>query len=251
MSILESTMFNQTNLHEPITNLNIDSIQFEEENIKILESKRLNQEVFKNIQITSQENMILKSFEKFYETLDNTSLFIPIVNSESKISIRLIDHFVTKYSKTNKISYKIKENDIEQSFNVNSSYKQQLKAYQKKHFDPFSRGDRIPYFMDDSCIITTIGQLNFFRWFISKKVFDYILKNHETIENDMNKKNKYDKKKVKKEKKAKKIQKNQMLVNVNISSNLHNSTNYIQSSTSDSISLSEPKTDKIIVSFFF
>ena len=140
----------------------------------ILESTKLNQEVFKNIQITSHENMIMKSQEKFYENLENISLFIPIVNSESIISIRLIDHFVTKYSKVNKISYKLKEKDVEQTFNIHSSYKQQLKAYQKRHFDPFSRGDRIPYFMDKSCIITTIGQLNFFRWFISKKIYDYI-----------------------------------------------------------------------------
>ena len=211
----------------------------------VLESTRLNQEVFKNIQITSQENMIMKSLEKFYEVPENISLYIPIVNSESKISIRLIDHFVTKYSKTNKISYKIKENETELSFNVHSSYKQQLKAYQKRHFDPFSRGDRIPYFMAESCIITTIGQLNFFRWFISKRVYEYILANHEIIENDMNRKNKQDKKKVKKEPKCKKVTKNQ------VQTNTVSSTYYKQLVQSGSMIFSEPKTDKIIVSFFF
>ncbi len=214
----------------------------------VLESTRLNQEVFKNIQITSQENMIMKSLEKFYETPENISLFIPIVNSESKISISLIDHFVTKYSKTNKINYKIKENDVEQTFNVHSSYKQQLKAYQKRHFDPFSRGDRIPYFMEDSCVITTIGQLNFFRWFISKKVYEYILNHHDLIENDMNRKNKQDKKKIKKEPKTKKLQKHQVQVNSN---NLTTPSNYKNSLSAGIMSFSEPKTDKIIVSFSF
>lgn len=213
----------------------------------VLESTRLNQEVFKNIQITSQENMIMKSLEKFYEAPENISLFIPIVNSESKISIRLIDHFVTKYSKTNKITYKIKENDVELSFNVHSSYKQQLKAYQKRHFDPFSRGDRIPYFMDDSCIITTIGQLNFFRWFISKRVYEYILANHEIIENDMNRKNKQDKKKVKKEQKAKRTTKTQ----IQTSQPSTNTTSYKQSQPVGLMSFDAPKADKIIVSFSF
>ena len=37
--------------------------------------------------------------------------FIPIINSESKISIRLIDHFITKYAKSNKVTYKINENN--------------------------------------------------------------------------------------------------------------------------------------------
>jgi hypothetical protein len=255
MTILESTRLNQEVLRNNQTNCQeikkkpvVDPTKIEQENEKIEEAKKLNQEVFKNIQITSHENMIMKSFEKFYETPDNISLFIPIVNSESKISIRLIDHFVTKYSKTHKISYKLKENDVEQSFNVNSSYKQQLKAYQKRHFDPFSRGDRIPYFMDDSCVITTIGQLNFFRWFISKRVFEYILNNHELIENDMNKKNKLDKKKVKKEKKSKKILKTQISACTNISSN---SSHYRQSTSPGLMSFSEPKTDKIIVSFSF
>ena len=171
----------------------------------MLESSKLNQEVFKNIMITSQENMIIKSLEKFYEESINVNLFIPIINSESKISIRLIDHFVTKYSKINKINFKLKENDVEQVFNVHTSYKQQLKAFQKRHFDPFSRGDRIPYFMGDSCVITTIGQLNFFKWFISKKIYNYIKDNQEIIENDMNRRNRQENNKVIKEKKVKKV----------------------------------------------
>ena len=152
----------------------------------MLESTKLNHEVFNNIKLSSHENTIIKSQESFYEIVENILLFLQIVTSESIISIRLIDYFVTKYAKLNKISYKLKENNIENTFNVYLSYKQQLKAYQKKHFDPFSRGDRIPYFMNDSCIITTIGQLNFFKWFFSKKIYDYILNNKKTIETIMN-----------------------------------------------------------------
>lgn len=211
--------------------------------MSILESTKLNQEVFKNIQITSQENMIIKSLEKFYEDDKNINLFIPILNSESKISIRLIDHFVTKYSKNYKTNYKLKENDMEQIFNVHTSYKQQLKAFQKKHFDPFSRGDRIPYFIGDNCVITTIGQLNFFKWFISKKIYEYINLNHDKIELDMNKKNKNDKKKSKKCNKIKKIIKPLSINN--------SSSGYTKSSDTSIMSFAEPKADKIIVSFNF
>jgi hypothetical protein len=150
----------------------------------------LNKEVIDNIQITSQEHMILKSMEKFYMDNANINFFMNITSSFAQVSIRLIDYFVTKYSKIYKISYKYNDDVI----NVFSSYKQQLKAYQKKHFDPFSRGERIPYFMGDICVITTIGQLNFFRWFISKNILDYIVKHQHTIECDMNQKNKVDKK---------------------------------------------------------
>jgi hypothetical protein len=71
-----------------------------------------------------------------------------------------------------------------------------LKAYSKKRFDPFCRWDRIsiPY-RDDKCIETTIGQLNFFKWALENKVIDYIEKNYETIEKDMNNRNSTSKRK--------------------------------------------------------
>ena len=155
----------------------------------MLDNQQLNNEVLKNIKITSQEHMIIKSMEQFYKEEKNINMFINIINSSSAISIRLIDHFVTKYSKINKVSYKINENGDKTLFVVFTSYKQQLKAFQKKHFDPFSRGERIPYFMGSTCVITTIGQLNFFRWFISKNIINYVTQEHNNIENDMNRRN--------------------------------------------------------------
>jgi hypothetical protein len=204
--------------------------------MSILESTKLNNEIFNSIEITSQESMIIKSLEKFYEDESNIELFIPIINSQSKISIRLIDYFITKYSKNNKINYKIKDNNnIEHVFNIYTSYKQQLKAFQKKHFDPFSRGDRIPYFMNNNYIITTIGQLNFFRWFISKKIYNYIIENQVAIEYDMNKKKKI-------ESKIKKIPVKKYTNYIN---------NNVQYKSSRVLPSPEPKSEKIIVSFTF
>ena len=152
-------------------------------------TNELNREVFNTIQITSQENMIIKSMDKFYTYNNNVHLFLSIVNSNANISIRLIDYFITKYCKKNKVSYKL-NND---AFNVFISYKQQLKMFKKKYFDPFSRGDRTPYFINDTCIITTVGQLNFFKWFISKNIHNYLEKNKDCVEYDMNKKTKIEK----------------------------------------------------------
>jgi len=158
----------------------------------MLSALELNKKMQSLIQISSQENRLIKLIENFYETLTNINEFIKIINSKSDISIRLIDYFITKYSKKNKISYKI-ENNI---FNIYNSYKEQLKNFQKKNFDPFARGIRIHYYIDNIWIITTIGQLNFFQWFISNKLLEYIIKNKENIESDMNKnkKNKINKK---------------------------------------------------------
>jgi hypothetical protein len=162
------------------------------------EARTLNLEMLKIIQLTSQELVRLKGNDDFYDNTENAEKFINIISGDCEISIRLIDYFVTKYSKYNKCSYKIFENNKDVCFNVHFDYKSQLKHYQKTHFDPFSRGDRIPFFMNDTCIITTIGQLNFFRWFISKKIFDYLLEKKNDVYNDMNKKNRNIKKSIKK-----------------------------------------------------
>ena len=146
------------------------------------ESSEINKDVFKNIQISSQEHMLIISLEKFYETNNNINKILPIVRGSSNISMRLIDYFVTNYSKKHRVSYNLKENDS----NVYTSYKSQLKAYNKKYFDPFSRGDRIPFFFENDCLITTIGQLNFFRWFVSKKIINYVIDHLEEIELDLN-----------------------------------------------------------------
>ena len=152
-----------------------------------------------------------------------------ILLTKSKLSIRLIDYFITKYSKINKITYSI-NNSL---FNIFISYKQQLKIYQKKYFDPFSRGNRIPFFLYNNSFITTIGQLNFFKWFIEKNIYYYILDNYINIENSMNINNK----EIKDNKKNIKYIKKK---NNNISKNniIHNYTNNINNTS-------------IIVSFTF
>jgi hypothetical protein len=161
------------------------------------EARKKNSEMFKIIQLSSQEVLKLKGNEEFYNNNEHAQKFINLVLGESQVSIRLIDHFVTKYSKYNKCNFKLIDNEKENVINIYYDYKNQLKHLQKTHFDPFSRGIRIPFFMKDTCIITTIGQLNFFKWFISKKIYDYVLDNKEEIFNDMNKKYKSDKKYIK------------------------------------------------------
>jgi hypothetical protein len=53
----------------------------------------------------------------------------------------------------------------------------------------------VPY-KDNMCLQTTIGQLNFFKWAIENQVLEYIEKNYDEIENDMNMRNSISKKSV-------------------------------------------------------
>lgn len=138
--------------------------------------------IFKKMELTTQENILLKSLETFYKESKWFDLLCNIIDGNDVISRRTIEYFVTSYAFKKKITYKLIENNVGINFNVYTSYKDQLKAHKKKYFDPFGRGLRIPFFSKDNCIITTIGQLNFYRWFFSKKVYDYCLSNYEDIQ---------------------------------------------------------------------
>lgn len=142
--------------------------------------------------------LLLNSLSRFYENDDNLEKLKKILNNQDKISLRLIDWFVTNYSKkynTIYLIYKTQENkrtlsdcdtDIIEQFNVFHGYKSQLKAFSKKQFDPFCRRERINFVTKDgSNISTTVGQLNFFRWAIPNMITDFITNNYECIENDM------------------------------------------------------------------
>ena len=52
----------------------------------------------------------------------------------------------------------------------------------------------MPY-KNGTCIETTIGQLNFFKWAIENKVIDYIYEHYDDIEKDMNSRNSTSKRK--------------------------------------------------------
>ena len=152
----------------------------------------------------NQNTLLLNNLLKFYNK-KNLENILSIINGESKISLRIIDWFVTNYSKKNFTIYQLINNS---RFKVYTDYKLKLKAYSKKRFDPFCRWERIviPYKNNES-IQTTIGQLNFFKWAIENEVIDYIKLNYSEIEKDMNQRNTNSKKKeiiIKKDNKTRK-----------------------------------------------
>ena len=149
--------------------------------------------------INRKQDLLMESLTDFFTKNHNIDYMLPIVNGNSSISLRINDWFVTNYAKKKNISYytnylmdeqeegTIVKKQITKQFIVYLNYKSQLKAYSKKQFDPFCRRERISFYYDkDNELITTVGQLNFFRWAIENNVIDYINNNLEEIENDMN-----------------------------------------------------------------
>ncbi len=157
--------------------------------------------------IVSREEVLLKSLLEYFSVPKHINIVMMIIKSKTNISLRLLDWFPTNYSRYNKILI----NDVD----VYLDYKKQLKSYSKRQFDPFCRRQRIflkfdidsvetcqcidynyefilddPYTIKeystrDDGIVTTVGQLNFFKWCIKSKVIDYVFENVKTIEQNM------------------------------------------------------------------
>ena len=136
----------------------------------------------------------MKNLMEFYSNRLNLGRMMSIINGESKISLRIVDWFVTNFAKKYYTVYDLHTQrgtvqDIVR-FKVYNDYKLKLKAYSKRKFDPFCRWERIsiPY-DDEKYMETTIGQLNFFKWAIENKIIEFIEANYDDIEKDMNGRN--------------------------------------------------------------
>jgi hypothetical protein len=133
--------------------------------------------------IHCKQELIVNSLQKFYAACEDKEEVMKLLEGTSDISLRLIDWFVTNYSKQHNISYILGG----QEFLIYTNYKAQLKAYSKKLFDPFCRRERIMFQIEGYPMFqTTVGKLNFFRWAIEKGVLNYIKLNIPRIEKAMN-----------------------------------------------------------------
>lgn len=169
-----------------------------------------------------KKNLLYSSLTEFYSGIPDEDMerFLDIITGKSKISLRIIDWFVTNYSKKKNIVYYInqgagnsvsatgkkgsnkrkrlspkaryqenapdKVNNSTVQFFVYLRYRSQLTSYHKIKFDPFCRNDRIVNWGPNGDITTTLAQLNFFKWAIENRVLDYIFAHLKEIELDMN-----------------------------------------------------------------
>ena len=148
---------------------------------------------------TTKEETLVNFLLNYYKT--KIELFSDIIYQKTPLSLRLLDWLVTNYSKKFNVMYPLTNTSNNETvyFNIYLDYKNQLKAYSKKFFDPFCRQKRLIIncvtfkwneYKEDSVlgeheIVTTIGQLNFFRWFIDNKILNYALANIKLIDADM------------------------------------------------------------------
>jgi hypothetical protein len=138
-------------------------------------------------------DLLMVSLSRFFAEPENMRAVLPYISGDSDVSLRLIDWFVTNFSKKHNVvlSHELVDagtgSKTSVHFNVYLNYRAQLKAYSKQQFDPFRRRDRIEFFYDEASpsVETTIGQLNFFRWMLQNRVIDYVEIHAGAIERDM------------------------------------------------------------------
>lgn len=127
----------------------------------------------------SKLSLLMTSLTEFYQNKEYIEKMKNIVDQHNVISLRVLDWFITNYSKKNHII-------ITNNFNVYQNYKLMLKSFSKRQFDPFCRKNKIIfYYTDNDYIETSCGQLCFFRWCFENKILEYVQANLGAIEQDM------------------------------------------------------------------
>ena len=133
--------------------------------------------------ISRKDEVLLCSVLQWYnEDASRVRTFSDIVNHRNGLSLRIIDWLITNFSKA--FSVAIESDGLPR--NLCRDYHKNLSAHNKKNFDPFARRRRIHILLfDDQRRVSTIGQLNFFRWFLSKDLVGFLLQNKTVIEKHM------------------------------------------------------------------
>jgi len=144
---------------------------------------------------SKKEICYYKMIDRFFKKRSQVEIqnMIDIISESSDISLRILDWFVTRYSKK-RIDITLGEKE---AYDVHISYRAQLKSYKKKYFDPFRRWKKFWYNYDKTdgtkLFHTTLGQLNFFKWALSNNIIKYVTDNIVNLTKSMNNSNKEEK----------------------------------------------------------
>lgn len=142
---------------------------------------------------------ILKGLSKSYVTDDAIEHLIEqTTSSRNIISLRLLDWFVTNYSKKNQTSWVIRDKYGDHVvIQAHQQYVIELGNWRRILFDPFQRRNRINFrSRDGSWHTTTVAQLNFLKFANYTGIYDYVSLHRVQIEEDMNRTSKSKKQRI-------------------------------------------------------
>lgn len=107
---------------------------------------------------------------RFYSIPEHFSVLRIVNGSAPPISLRALAWFVS--------------NGVEDAA-LREDYEQQLREYTRRRFDPFRRCDRLEVRCGCEMVISTVGQMNFFRWMIERGLWKFVMDNSARVSADV------------------------------------------------------------------
>jgi hypothetical protein len=138
---------------------------------------------------TDKVTLLLEYLEEYYsKNLEQIRQIRDIINQEyvneknpnEKISLRILDFFITTYAK----NYNIAINN----YPIYQNYRLALRSFHKKYFDPFCRKHKLMFYYgknEKEYLETSCGQLCFFKWCFEHGIVEYVKNNFKEIDHSM------------------------------------------------------------------
>ena len=93
------------------------------------------------------------------------TVLVPILTGFHRVSIRVMDWYVTNYTKKHCTSYLFESEKSSRMFHVHDEYNEKCNAQGRRLFDPFRRGPRVFFETSDGLMHeSTLGQIFFWHW---------------------------------------------------------------------------------------
>lgn len=132
----------------------------------------------------------VKRLEEICHHYDDATLervLVPVARQLYVTSLRLLDYTMTNWAKKTRIMAVVTTpGGDRQPLNLFSHYKDWLRFYRRRGFDPFRRRERIYFVAGDGEVLdTTVAQLNFFFWAETRGILQYVREHKSIIEADM------------------------------------------------------------------
>lgn len=102
---------------------------------------------------------------EFYSLPHNLRVLRMVNSSSPPLSLRTIAYFMA----------------VGADEGVRRDYESQLRRLTRRRFDPFRRCDRVLLDVDGETVVTTEGQMNFFRWFIDTGMWKFVNDNRSNV----------------------------------------------------------------------
>ena len=103
---------------------------------------------------------------EFYQSSEHFAVLRAINGSAPPISLRALAWFVS--------------NGVEDG-KIREDYERNLRAHTRRRFDPFRRCDRMVLTVGSDSVITTVGQMNFFKWMIERGLWKFVADNRARV----------------------------------------------------------------------